>query len=85
MSPAENSAAFERLVATRARLNEITRLLNALRAHKDAKALARYRQLQEQWDTAFSAFETATREFSAAVSQMQEDVENHRPKLPSED
>ena len=36
---------------------------------------ARYRDLQEKWNTAFSEFDTATREFNASVKTLREKID----------
>jgi uncharacterized protein YukE len=75
-----SAAAFDRLVAARSHLNEIEKLINDIEPDKDRQSMARYRQLQTEWDTAFSELETATQEFSTAVSEARKDLENHVPE-----
>ena len=69
----ESAAAFARLVATRARLTEITKLLNEAHAglQSDGEAGRKtHFQLQAEWEAAFIEFETATEEFAATVHRI---------------
>lgn len=74
----ESAEAFDRLVATRQRLNEITRKLNEAGPQMAAPGAAmgmkeaelRYRQLQSEWDEAFRDFESATNAFAATVMKL---------------
>jgi hypothetical protein len=81
MPTPESAEVFSRLVAARARLNEVTRLLNESHAGLQSDGNAgrqRHAQLQREWEEAFRAFEKATDEFSATVKKLHQDVESHR-------
>jgi len=58
----ESAAAFDKLVAARVRLNEITKQLNEAHAQMRTSMYARQRHsnLQQEWQQAFGEFEAAT-------------------------
>lgn len=78
MPTSESAEAFAKLVKARTRLNQVSaELKNALESRwQNAAADSRYRELQEQWDEAFHAFEKATDEFSAVVHSIGKDGES---------
>ena len=81
MPTRESAEAFARLVAARAHLTEVTRLLNEAHAGLQLDGITgrqRYADLQAEWEAAFNAFEKATEEFSATVKKLHQDVEAHR-------
>jgi hypothetical protein len=83
----ESAASFAKLLAARARLNEITKQLNDLRADPAANTQvqrARRAQLQMQWDFAFQSFDAATKEFSATVTRPHADIESRKSSLDSD-
>jgi len=79
--PTHDSAeAFDKLVAARSHLTEVTKRLNE--AHADLQLAGntgrqRYAELQAEWGAAFTAFEKATDEFAATVKKIHQDVEAH--------
>jgi len=79
MPTPESAAAFEKLVATRNRLLMITKQLNEAGDSATSRGFmsdaARYRDLQEKWNEAFSEFEAATREFNATVKTLRDKIE----------
>ncbi len=60
------AAIFEKLVAARNRLNEITRELNSLEPQLGSE---NRRLLEMQWDNAFRSFEAITQEFYDTVRE----------------
>jgi len=77
----ESAEAFARLAFERARVTEITKLLNECHARflRDGQAAReRYAELQIEWDEAFDAFQKATEKFSSIVEKLHQDVEAHR-------
>ena len=85
MPTQESAEAFARLVAARAHLTEITKLLNE--AHSGLQlegntGRQRYAELQAEWEAAFSAFEKATDELAATLKKLHHDVEAHRLPKP---
>jgi hypothetical protein len=91
MSTADSAEAFEQLVSTRNRLNELTRKLNE--AHSAAAAPGssgglkeadnRYKRLQGEWDEAFHEFESATEAFGATVKKLREEESARRSERKS--
>ena len=81
MPTPESAEAFTRLASARARLTDITKLLNECHASfftGGQAARERYAELQTEWDEAFIAFEKATEELAATVKKLHQDVEAHR-------
>ena len=78
MPTPESQEAFARLVATRTRLTEVTKLLNECHeAHFTTfghGSRQRYDQLQAEWDRAYEEFQAATDAFSATVEKLPEMV-----------
>ena len=86
MPTPESAEAFGRLVATRTRLNEVTKLLNECHARLSLDGQAgrqRYAELQSDWETAFAAFQKATDDFSATVKEIPRAVIAHQHELQS--
>ena len=77
MPTPDSAAAFARLVEARTRLSELSvDLRNALESRGQSSAAEqRFRQVQQQWDEAFQAFQAATDQFSAVVHGL------HRPDV----
>ena len=74
----ESADAFAKLAAARARLNEVTKLINECHASLSSDGQAgrqRYADLQAEWHEAFQAFAAATEAFSATVKKLNDDVE----------
>ena len=69
MPTADSTKAFERLVAARTKLNEITKQLNEVDEMSSAGRQAKA-ELQVEWDAAFREFEKATVEFYAVVTKI---------------
>ena len=65
------AAIFERLVAARNRLNEITKQLNSLEPQLGSE---NRRLLESQWDNAFRSFEAVTQEFYESVRQARDEL-----------
>ena len=81
MPTPDSAAAFAKLAAARARLTEVTKLLNESHAGLMVDGNAgrqRHAELQDEWEAAFSAFETATDEFAATVKKLHQDVKAKR-------
>lgn len=84
--PTHDSAeSFDKLVAARSHLTEVTKHLNE--AHGDLQLAGntgrqRYAELQAEWQAAFTAFEKATDEFSATVNKLHQDVESRQLSKP---
>jgi hypothetical protein len=76
MPTPESADAFAKLVAARARLTEITKLLNE--SHERGSVQG-YERLQAEWDTAYKEFQAATDVFSAAVERLPEILAHRRP------
>ena len=72
MPTPESAEAFAKLVETRNRLTEVTKLLNQAYSGTDGVNGMRYRDLQVEWDRAFREFEAATNAFSTTVKQLRE-------------
>ena len=75
MPTPESAEAFARLVASRAHLTEVTKLLNDCYARLPLDGQAgrqRHIELQAEWDVVFREFEAATDAFSAIVKQIPE-------------
>jgi len=88
MPTPESAAAFEKLVAARDRLTEITRRLNQAHPSESVnadgfRADVRYRDLQAEWDVAFREFEAATIAFTSLVKHMREDLDARQQNSPS--
>ena len=67
----ESAAAFEKLANARARLNDLSReLREAIETRHGVAGDQHYRELQEQWEEAFKAFQSATDEFAAIVHEI---------------
>jgi hypothetical protein len=79
MPTPESAEAFAKLVATRTRLTEVTKLLNECH---EVGSRQRYDQLQAEWDSAYKEFQTATDAFSATVKKLPEMVISHRLPTP---
>jgi len=79
MPTPESAAAFEKLVTTRNRLLLISKQLNEAGDSTTSKGFmsdaARYRDLQEKWNEAFSEFEAATRDFNSSVKALREQID----------
>jgi hypothetical protein len=85
MPTPESAEVFARLVAARARLTDITRLLNESHARLLSEGKAgrqRHAELQAEWEEAFRTFEEATGEFSTIVKKLHQDVEEQRLPKP---
>ena len=84
----ESADAFDKLVAARTQLTDITKELNESeggilsggRAARD-----RHAQLQAKWEEAFLAFEAAAEEFSVAVKHIRDDIESFKNSLTKPD
>jgi hypothetical protein len=77
MPTPKSAEAFARLVAARARLTEVTKLLNESHADFLSNGQAerqRHAELQAGWDEAHLTFKQATDEFSATIKEL------HRPE-----
>jgi len=82
----ESAEAFAELVAARAHLTEVTKLLNESHDALSTDGQVgrqRHAELQAEWEAAFIAFEKATDEFAANVKKLHHDVQAHR--LPETD
>jgi hypothetical protein len=75
MPTPESEEAFAKLVASRTRLTEVTKLLNEC---YEVGSRQRYGQLQAEWDNAYREFQVATEAFSATVEKLPEMVMSHR-------
>ena len=78
MPTPESTDSFARLVAARARLTEVTRILNESHTAllSDGQAgRQRYAELQGEWEEAFRSFLAATEVFSATVKTLPNDLE----------
>jgi len=78
MPTPESAEAFARLATARARLTEVTKLLNESHAAllSDGQAgRQRHADLLTQWHEAFRAFQAATEAFSATVKKLPGDPE----------
>jgi len=75
MPTPESERAFAKLVRTRSRLNEISKLLNEAIDSGKLSGQPQRRELEQQWDLAFHEFEAATNEFYATVRQFHDQVE----------
>jgi hypothetical protein len=72
MPTPESAAAFEKLVAARERLLEITSLLNEAHTqiNKGRAERQRFLDLQEQWDALHKAYKMATEDFMGVIDHM---------------
>jgi len=72
MPTPESAAAFEKLVAARERLLEITSLLNEAHAqiNKGRAERQRFLDLQKQWDALHKAYKMATEDFMGVIDHM---------------
>ena len=71
MPTPQTAEAVTRLIASRARLTEITKKLNETHPGKDlgSETRQRYDALEKEWEAAFEGFKAAVREFTAAIQR----------------
>ena len=78
MPTPKSAELFERLVAARNRLNDITTQLKSIDDTESALNTDRHRILELRWNEAFYAFETAAKDFYEGVREIRSEIDSIR-------